>query len=119
MAESSIRITGTITNTGSGSKDIDSGALTNSDCPVAVTTQRINATFAAITFPALVGSAVAKGVYIKPLNGSGTITLKGVTGDTGWAIHNTEPTFIRLASATSSPGGITTSADVTFEFVWV
>lgn len=117
--ETSVRLTGTRTGGNVSTHTIDTGALTNSDAPHAILTQRINATFAAVTFPALNGSAVIKGVIIKPLNGSGTITLKGVTGDTGIPLHVTEPTFLRLASVTASNFGITTSADVTFEFTFV
>lgn len=118
-ATSTITISGSVTGLGAGSKTITTGELTNADAPKATTTQRINATFAAVTFPALDGSSTIKGVIIKPLNGSGTVTLKGVTGDTGVPIHSTEPTFLRLAGVTSSNFGITTSADVTFEFTWV
>jgi hypothetical protein len=119
-AASSVRVTGAITGLPGGTDSFDLGALTNADCPKARTTQRINATFAAVTFPALDGSAVIKGVIIVPLNGSGTITLKGVTGDTGMPIHATEPTGpIRLANVTASNFGITTTADVTFQFIWL
>lgn len=118
-AASSLTFTGTITSLGSGSEAISIGPLTNSDAPQARLVQRINATFAAVTFPALVGSATIKGVWIIPLNGAGTVTLKGVTGDTGLPIHATEPTFLRLASVTASNFGIATSADVTFEFLFV
>lgn len=118
-AASSVRITGTVTGMAAGSDAIDTGALANADSPKARTTQRINAAFAAVTFPALDGTATIKGVLIVPLNGSGTVTLKGVTGDTGIPIHATEPTFLRLAGVTASNFGITTSADVTFQFIWV
>ena len=101
----------------------DSGTIThtNTDAPVNHTTQTFAAnTFAAVAFPALIGSATIKGVIIKPpSSNTGTITLKGVTGDTGFPIHKTEETYIRLFGVTASNFGILCSADTTIEFEWV
>lgn len=116
---STVTITGSKTGDGVSYHTIGPITLTNTDAPIAKTTQRINATFAAVTFPAIISPTVCKGVIIYPLNGSGTITLKGATGDTGIPIHLTEPTFLRFASISASNFGITTTADVTFEFEWV
>src|SRR5260221_5816648 len=46
----------------------------------------------------------AAGVLIAPLNlTAGTITVKGVTGDTGVGVSNSQPTFMSVpARATSS-----------------
>jgi hypothetical protein len=46
-----------------------------------------------------------------------TLTLKGVTGDTGVGLHLTDPTSIALASAAST-FVITTSNTVTLRFFW-
>lgn len=119
--ETSVRITGTKTNKGTGSNTIDTGSLTNSDGPLATTTQAFTAaTFAAVTFPALLGSAVIKGVIIKPpTTNSGAITLKGVTGDTGIPIHATEPTMLRFASVTATNFGILCVDATKIEFEWL
>lgn len=118
-AASSVSISGSVTGLDSGSETISFGPYTNAISPKARLTQRINATFAAITFPALVGSEVIKGVFIVPLNGSGTITLKGVTGDTGTPIATDGATFLKKPSITASDFGIATTTDVTFLFLFV
>lgn len=49
------------------------------------------------------GSAVPVGVWIIPPSANTTsITLKGVSGDTGIALHLTSATFVSLASGVSS-----------------
>lgn len=118
---SSVTISGTKTNKGTGSNTINVGPLENTDAPLATTTQSFGAaTFAAVTFPALIGSAVVKGVIIKPPStNTGAITLKGVTGDTGIPIHKTEATMIRFASVTASNFGILCVDACVIEFEWL
>ena len=120
-AASSITITGTKTGLGTGSKDISVGPLENTDAPLATTTQAFAAaTFAAVTFPGLVGSSVIKGVIIKPPStNAGAITLKGVTGDTGIPIHKTEATILRFDSVTASNFGMLCVSAITIEFEWI
>lgn len=65
------------------------------------------------------GGTTPKSVTILPpkLN-TNTITLKGVTGDTGVVIHKTDPTTIGLDSATT-PFSLTVSAEVVgLRLVW-
>jgi hypothetical protein len=120
-AASSVTIEGAKTGLGTGSKDISVGPLENTDAPLATTAQAFSAaTFAAVTFPGLVGSSVIKGVIIKPPStNSGAITLKGVTGDTGIPIHKTEATMIRFDSVTATNFGILTVSAITIEFEWL
>jgi hypothetical protein len=62
--------------------------------------------------------AGATAVTIKPPSGNAvTLTLKGVTGDTGVGLHLTDPTSIALASAAST-FCLTTSNTVTVRFFW-
>jgi hypothetical protein len=64
--------------------------------------------FNLITPPA--GGSTPKAVTIIPPAGNTvTITLKGITGDTGVLLHPTDPTTIALGSP-SATFGITTSA---------
>lgn len=116
-------ITSSGTKTGGAAGTVTLGPVTktNTDGPHADTAQTFTAaTFAAVTFPTLIGSAVIKGVQIFPPSGNtGTITLKGVTGDTGFQIHKTEMTELRFPSITASSFGILCSADTTIEFVWL
>lgn len=54
-----------------------------------------------ITVPA--GGSTPTGVVILPPTGNvQTLTLKGVTGDTGIALHLTDPTSLALASSVTS-----------------
>lgn len=54
-----------------------------------------------ITVPT--GGTVPTAVTILPPTGNATaITLKGVSGDTGIAIHNTDPTTVALASSVTT-----------------
>ena len=60
----------------------------------------------------------AKAVTIIPPSGNTvTLTLKGVTGDTGIGLHLTDPTSIGLATGVTTIG-ITTSDTVTVRLVW-
>ena len=64
-----------------------------------------------ITVPT--GGSTAKACTMMPPSGNtATLTLKGVTGDTGVLMHATDPTSISLASSVTS-FVITTSAIVT------
>ena len=56
------------------------------------------ATFAAVTFPAG-GSTITGCIIVPPAGYAGTITLKGVTGDTGVILHPTDPTYISLGAS--------------------
>lgn len=58
-------------------------------------------------------------VTIQPLvGGSSIITLKGVTGDTGIALHLTDPTTIGLASSVVSFVLTTNAANILIRFTW-
>lgn len=66
------------------------------------------------------GGVTAVGVWIIPPSGNAqTLTLKGVTGDTGVGLHPTNPAFVSLASGASSfvitAGGTVTGV----RLIWV
>lgn len=65
------------------------------------------------------GGSTPKSVTIIPPSGNVvTITLKGVTGDTGVLLHPTDPTTLALGSATGT-FVLTTSAILTgIRFIW-
>jgi len=55
------------------------------------------------TITAPTGGSVPKGVtIIPPTNNDQTLTLKGVSGDTGIALHRTDPTSLALETGVSS-----------------
>jgi hypothetical protein len=73
--------------------------------------------FNSITVPAG-GTTVRGATIIPPAGNTATITLKGVTGDTGIGLHLTDPTSIALASGTSAIG-LTVSAEIVgLRIIW-
>lgn len=63
--------------------------------------------------------ATSGGVFIVPPTGNtNTITLKGVTGDTGIPLNVSAPTFVCLPT-TPVAFGITTGGSVVLKLVWV
>ena len=57
-------------------------------------------------------------VLVPPSGNSTSITFKGVTGDTGLRLHNTNPTFITLNAATDTFVLTTGAAITSFRIVW-
>jgi hypothetical protein len=55
-----------------------------------------------ITVPVVSGFAVTGVTIVPPAGNAVALTLKGVTGDTGVRIHNTDPTSLGLDSAVVS-----------------
>lgn len=88
-------------------------AASNASSPGEIEPRALASGFNSITVP-----TGAKAVtIIPPAANTVTLTLKGITGDTGIGIHLTDPTSIGLAAATSAIG-ITTSGTVTVRLVW-
>lgn len=73
-----------------------------------------------ITLPT--GGATVKGLIIRPPSGNTqTLTLKGVTGDTGIPLHLTDPSYIRLNSAALPASVVLTAGDTItgLRILWV
>lgn len=88
----------------------------NSVCTVQLLTINGFATIDATTCPTF---ATSGGVFIVPPTGNlSTITLKGVTGDTGIPLKVSAPTFLCLPTPPTA-FGITTGGSVAFKLVWV
>lgn len=119
-------ITSTLTLSGGKTGDpysvdvIGPFTLTNLNATKGKTTQKFTAaTFAAVTFPALSGSEVINWVLIIPPAGNaGTITEKGVTGDTGVPSSKTQPYVKSWDGIAASNFGFLCSADTVIEFIW-
>lgn len=58
------------------------------------------------------GSTPVSVTIIPPTGNATTLTLKGVTGDTGIAIHLTDPTTVAIASSVTAIG-LTAGATIT------
>jgi len=96
-----------------GSSAIAPAVITNATSVSNITVQ----TFVAATFAAVVVPAGAVGYVMKPPAGNlGTITLKGVTGDTGVQLHKTNPSAGSLE--VSATFGLLCSATTTIEIQW-
>ncbi len=91
----------------------------NSPC----TPQVINLAIGANTIDATACPALpqAGGVFLVPPSGNiVTLTLKGVTGDTGVALSVSAPTFIAFPTAPPTSFVITTNSTITgFTLLWV
>lgn len=119
-------ITATINISGSKTGDpisndvIGPFTLTNLNATRGKTTQAFTAaTFAAVVFPALQGSEVINGVIVvPPPANSGTITEKGVTGDTGIPRSKTQPYMLTFDGITASNFGLLCGSNTVMEFIW-
>lgn len=57
-------------------------------------------------------------ILIPPSANTTSITLKGVSGDTGYRLHNTNPAFVTL-NAASATFVLTTGAEIlSFRIIW-
>ena len=95
-----------------------STAATNTNAGGVVELKTITgAAFQAFTVPTF-GAVPPSCTIIPPAGNTASLTLKGVTGDTGFALHLTDPSVVSLASTTTT-FGITTGATVTgLRLIW-
>jgi hypothetical protein len=100
MAAQSTRVT-TITFTGDveGTQTVEAAANTVSPAGIAI--QALASGANTITVPTSTGVTVTACTIIPPSGNTTSITLKGVTGDTGIRLHNTDPTSISIYSTTT------------------
>lgn len=98
-----------ITYTGDveGVQTID--AATNTASPGAIDLVTLASGFNSISVP---GGTPVSVTILPPTGNTTSITLKGVTGDTGIRIHNTDPTTIAIDSSVTAIG-LTAGAQIT------
>lgn len=110
MAVASAR-TQTITYTGDVTGTESVSAAANAASPGSITIHTLAAGPNTITVP--VGATCTAATIVPPSGNLQTLTLKGVTGDTGVALHLTDPTTLALASTVTTfvltAGGIVTA----------
>lgn len=117
MSVSATRST-TITFSGDVSGTETLSAATNAASPGSVTVQTLSSGVNTITVPATTGVTVTAVTIVPPTGNSTSITLKGVTGDTGVRIHNTDPTTIAIDSSVTT-FCLTAGADISaVRFYW-
>jgi len=101
MSVSATRST-TITFSGDVSGTETISAATNAASPGSVTVQTLSSGANTITLPATTGVTVVSVTIVPPTGNTTAITLKGVSGDTGIRIHNTDPTTVAFDSSVTT-----------------
>ena len=76
-------------------------AATNEASPGSVEIKTLASGLNTITVPTG-GSTVVAVTIVPPVGNTTSITLKGVTGDTGVRLHNTDPTTIAIDPSTTT-----------------
>ncbi len=107
------RIYGSVSGLPSGTRAVDVSIAVGTGVDATLTQTFTAATFAAITVPANTTAML----LIPPSGNVGTITLKGVTGDTGVLLHKTKPTCVALD--TSPTVGLLCSATTVMTIVFM
>lgn len=117
MAAQSTRVT-TITFIGdvTGTQTIE--AAENVASPASIEIQALDSGFNEIDVPASTGVTVTAVTIVPPAGNATSITLKGVTGDTGIALHLTDPSTIAIASGVTTIGLTAGAAIQGVRLVW-
>ena len=113
MATSTLRITGQIAGLPTGAKDIDVTLSTSGGlCDV------VNVASGATTVTVPAGQT--RGLIMPPSANTATITIKGVTGDTGIAQALTGPVLLSFSTSTGTTFVVSASASVgNVEVLWL
>lgn len=93
--------TQTIVYTGDVTGTESVAAATNLASPGSVTLHTLASGANTITAPTG-GSTVVAATIVPPSGNTQTLTIKGVTGDTGVALHLTDPTTLALAASVTT-----------------
>lgn len=114
-AVSTISVSGTIEDAPTG--DITVGPISVTGVAYAAHAQVLASGFNTVTVPQL---PVPVGVIIiPPSTNTQTVTLKGITGDTGIRLHKTAPTMLTFDSAgVPTSLGLTAGAGITDPFLF-
>lgn len=115
MAATATRVT-TITYSGDVVGTQTLSAASNTSSPAEVRAVDLSSGFNEIAIPS--GFTPVSVTIVPPSGNTTSITLKGVTGDTGIRIHDTDPTTIALHSTVTSIGLTTGSAISNCRFYW-
>lgn len=115
MAVTATRTT-TIVYTGDvvGTQTLTAGSNTAS--PGVITCEDLGSGFTAVAIPT--GFTPVSVTIVPPAGNSTSITLKGVTGDTGIRLHDTDPTTIAIHSSVTTIGLTTGGAISNVRFYW-
>jgi hypothetical protein len=107
----------TIVFTGDVSGTESASAASNTSSPGQIEIKTLASGANTITVPTA-GTVPAAVTIVPPSANTTSLTLKGVTGDTGVRIHNTDPTVIALDSSVTT-FCLTAGASITgVRFIW-
>lgn len=100
--------------------DINLDELFNAYSVFTIEQKDLTLGFTAHAVPPAAATNKAGGVILRPPDGNAeTITLKGVTGDTGIALSKVGWTLLTFATAPPATIGLTTGAAIAgFRFIW-
>lgn len=93
-------------------------ALSNTVSPAMEVVQTLASGTNTITAPVVSGLVVTALTIIPPSGNVNLITLKGVSGDTGVALHKTDPTSLALDTTFTSLILLAASTTVGVRLVW-
>lgn len=110
-AKSRRKTTITYSNDVEGEQELDAADNTASPAQVQIVALAIGAN----TITAPTGATCC--TIVKPTDNTASLTLKGVTGDTGVRLHNTDPDSVSVHSSTAS-FVLTSAAIVTVRLFW-
>lgn len=108
----SVVFTGDVT----GTQEVDAAA--NAASPGTIEVKTLALGFNSISVPSVAGVTPTAVTIIPPAGNANSLTLKGVTGDTGIRLHNTDPTSIALDSSVTAIGLTTGASIVGVRFIW-
>lgn len=112
-ATASVTITGSVAGGPSGSKTMSIPVISSATSTDALGVVALSSGFNSVTVP----SNTTGVVIVPPAGNTQTITLKGVTGDTGIPLHVTNATLLTLPSS-STTLGVTVGGAITCELFW-
>lgn len=93
-------------------------AADNTVSPAVETIQTLASGANILTAPVVSGIVVTSLTIIPPAANTSLITLKGVSGDTGIALHKTDPTTVAVDTTFTSLVLLAASTIVGVRFVW-
>ena len=100
MAATATRVT-TITYSGDTVGTQTISAASNAASPASVEIKTLTSGANTITLPTG-GSTVVSCTIVPPTSNTVSITVKGVSGDTGFRLHNTDPTTVTFHSTVTT-----------------
>jgi hypothetical protein len=90
----------------------------NAVSPGQITPLALAIGFNSIAVPSLVGITATAVTIIPPVGNTNSLTLKGITGDTGIRLHNTDHTVLALDPSATAIGITVGTAITNVRFMW-